>query len=165
MAFAAAIKELVNPASLAPGRDAHDRQGTLKRALSLARCYADLAATPSNPAPPAIEALLVPVNLEVEVADKRAAALAALEEAKRKQQEAIAEAKRRQEEVIAEAKRRQEEALERAQAAQAGDFSGGTMCEDGTMSGSTGRGTCSHHGGISGGSHRGGHSGGHRGKH
>ena len=164
-AFSAAIKELLTPASLAPARDPHDRQKSLRQALSLARCYADLAAAPSEPAPPAIEALLLPVNLEVEVTDKRAAALAAIAEALRRQQEAIAEAKRKQEEAVAEAKRRQEEALERAREAQDEDSSGGTMCADGTMSSSTGRGTCSHHGGISGGSHRGSHSGGRRGRH
>jgi len=32
---------------------------------------------------------------------------------------------------------------------------GGTLCSDGSVSGSTGRGTCSHHGGVSGGHRKG----------
>lgn len=42
-----------------------------------------------------------------------------------------------------------------------GNGGGPTLCEDGSVSGSAGRGTCSHHGGVSGGSHRGGGGGRH----
>jgi hypothetical protein len=141
-AFAASLKDLVAPASLAPARDPHDRQRSLRQALDLAKCYVALAGAPSDPAPPVIEALLVPVKREVETADRKAAALAAIQEAKRKQQEAIAEAKRKQEEALAEVKRKQEEALERArQAADEGD------------EGSPGAGGWSRRGGHSGGRH------------
>lgn len=44
-----------------------------------------------------------------------------------------------------------------------GNGGGPTLCGDGTVSGSSGRGTCSHHGGVGGGSHH--HGGGHRGRH
>ena len=45
-----------------------------------------------------------------------------------------------------------------------GNGGGPTICADGSVSGSSGRGTCSHHGGVEGGArrHGGGHSGGRR---
>jgi hypothetical protein len=145
--FAATLKDLVSPASLAPARDPHDKQRSLKQALDLARCYGDLAGAPSDPAPPAIEALLVPVNQEVEIANKKAAALAAIEEAKRKQQEAIAEARRKQEEAAAAARAAAEERAQRA-------ASRSLVCRDGSTSGcscaGSHRGCCSHHGGVAG---------------
>ncbi len=45
----------------------------------------------------------------------------------------------------------------------AGNGGGPTLCADGSVSGSAGSGTCSHHGGESGGRHHG-HGGGHRGR-
>lgn len=169
-AFAAAIKELVTSAAQsappAPARDPHERQAALRQALQLAKCYADLAGAPSDPAPSALEAQLLPVDREVEAADKKAAALAAVEEAKRKRAEAVEEAKRKQQEAIDEARRRQQEAIDEArrrqaaavaaaqEAAEDNEASGGTMCADGSYSGSSGRGTCSHHGGVAGGGGR-----------
>lgn len=158
IAFAAAIKELAASASSAPASDPHQRQAALKQALDLAKCYADLAAIPSDPNPAALEALLAPVNREVETADKKTAALAAAEEAKRKRAAAVEEAKRKQQDAIDQARRRQADAVAAAQQAaedQAQRAANRSLvCRDGSTSGcscaGSHRGCCSHHGGVAG---------------
>ncbi|MFO0756987.1 MAG: hypothetical protein U0359_10865 [Byssovorax sp.] len=146
-AFAAALKDLVTAAQPAPMKDPHERQATLRQALQLAKCYTDLASTPSNPPLAALEKLLGDADREVDAADKKAAAVAALEEAKRKRQEAIEDAKRKQAEAAAAAKQAAEERAQRA-------ANRSLLCNDGSISGcscsGSHRGCCSHHGGVAG---------------
>jgi hypothetical protein len=83
-------------ASTKPPGDPHQRLALLHEALETAKCYAGMAGAPSDPTPEAIEALLIPVAREVDVADKKAAAIAAVAEAKRKREEAVAAARQAQ---------------------------------------------------------------------
>lgn len=150
-AFGAAIKELVKSAepvvAPAPAADPHPRQTALRQALQLAKCYADFAGVPSDLAPPTLEVQLLLVDREVETADKKAAALAAVEEAKRKRAEAIEEAKRKQAAAVAAAQGAAEERARRA-------ANRSLVCGDGSTSGcacaGSHRGCCSHHGGVAG---------------
>ena len=97
-AFRRHFLDLVTRGSAAVG-DPRARRDALAAALTLSAQYAAIAGKPTDPTLEALQARSSLVTKEVEAAEKRAAALAALEEAKRKREEAIAEAKRAQEEA------------------------------------------------------------------
>jgi len=94
----------------APGSDPHGRRDALDAALALSMQHAVITGSATDPTAEVLQDQLALVRKDVEAADKRAAEIAAQEEAKRKREEAVAEAKRKQEEALAEAKRRAEEA-------------------------------------------------------
>lgn len=78
--------ELVSTGSAATG-DPRPRRDALDAALTLSAQYALLAGKPTDPTPEALQTRLDLVKKEVEAAEKRAAVLAAQEEAKRKREE------------------------------------------------------------------------------
>jgi hypothetical protein len=106
--------ELVGTGSSGAGGP-HGRRDALDAAISLRATYAQLGGDELEPPPDVLRERLAGVTKEVAAADKRAAELAAQEEAKRKREEAIAEAKRKQEEAFARAR----------EAAEAADDDGG----------------------------------------
>jgi hypothetical protein len=137
-AFAAALKADV-AAATASMKAPYARQASLRNAISAGKCYELLAGSAAAPPVSALEADLKVVDRDVEVADRKAAELAAAERKKRDAQEAAAERVRMREEAAAEARQGRLR----------------VQCCDGTLSPSclcagARKGCCSHHQGVCG---------------
>jgi hypothetical protein len=126
-------------ATVAPSGDIRAQRYRLDAMVAAAQCAMDLTGQPTEPSVSRLQAALTPLQQQIAIMDKRAAA--------------AADAKWRQQEALDNQRRAQEAAAQRVREAQDREASRLVLCSDGSYSGclchaDSHQGCCSHHGGV-----------------